>query len=251
MGPSPDQPSAVPPDPSPEVPSSSRPGPRRALRRGLAAVGLVAVGALVGATTAIASDQFSDVPDTNPFHDDIGWAAENGVVGGYQDGTFKPGNPITRQAITPILRRLAGADPSVDPMVTADGIEIFRASGDNATITATSLLSGQVVLTMDVESPGLYLLVFNAEYSTTQTTATVACWPSNTSTFTAPVMTHELRSDGLDRAPVAAVSMVEEGGTQFTIKCYKAGAIGPGSTTVVTPNAYAIKVADQPPTRAG
>ena len=31
------------------------------------------------------------------------WAAANGIVGGYSDGTFKPANPVNRQELAKIL----------------------------------------------------------------------------------------------------------------------------------------------------
>ncbi len=60
---------------------------------------------------------FSDVDASNPFYEEISWAAENGIVNGYSDGTFRPGAPITRQALAALLHRLAGAPagPFTDP----------------------------------------------------------------------------------------------------------------------------------------
>ena len=66
---------------------------------------IVATALLTGMTTAWAGHRFGDVPDTNPFHDDIDWLAETGLSSGFADGTFRPTEPITRQTMAAVLRR--------------------------------------------------------------------------------------------------------------------------------------------------
>jgi Tol biopolymer transport system component len=51
------------------------------------------------------SDTFTDVPDDHRFHDEIGWTAEQGIVQGYDDGTFRPTDPVSRQAAAAFLFR--------------------------------------------------------------------------------------------------------------------------------------------------
>jgi hypothetical protein len=58
---------------------------------------------------------FSDVRASHPFYDEIRWAAENGIVGGYPDGTFRPGGQVTRQAMAAFLYRLAALPGFVPP----------------------------------------------------------------------------------------------------------------------------------------
>jgi hypothetical protein len=55
---------------------------------------------------------FRDVPAASPFCGDIAWLAAQDVVTGYQDGTFRPTAPVTRQAVAAYLYRYAhdGAD---------------------------------------------------------------------------------------------------------------------------------------------
>lgn len=48
---------------------------------------------------------FTDVPESNVHHDAIEWAATNGYVNGYPDGTFKPNDPVSRAGICTILNR--------------------------------------------------------------------------------------------------------------------------------------------------
>jgi CSLREA domain-containing protein len=54
---------------------------------------------------------FSDVGTSHPFFVQISWMAQSGVTEGYQDGTFKPGNPVTRQAMSAFMQRFAGVVP--------------------------------------------------------------------------------------------------------------------------------------------
>jgi hypothetical protein len=51
------------------------------------------------------SPGFGDVPPTHPFADEVAWASSEGVVSGYADGTFRPGECITRQAAAAFVHR--------------------------------------------------------------------------------------------------------------------------------------------------
>ena len=53
--------------------------------------------------------EFTDVSG----NDAVAWAAETGVVNGYDDGAFKPDNPVTRQQFAAMLWRSAGS-PAAD-----------------------------------------------------------------------------------------------------------------------------------------
>jgi plastocyanin len=46
---------------------------------------------------------FSDVPQSNPFFTEIQTAAENDIVSGYADGTFRPFNNVTRGQLSKIV----------------------------------------------------------------------------------------------------------------------------------------------------
>ncbi len=50
---------------------------------------------------------FRDVPATSPFCGDIEWLGGTGTTGGYQDGTFRPNAPVSRQAMAAFLHRFA------------------------------------------------------------------------------------------------------------------------------------------------
>ncbi|MCL6423100.1 ExeM/NucH family extracellular endonuclease [Brachybacterium sp. JHP9] len=56
---------------------------------------------------------FADVPASLQFHDDICWAAEQGYVTGWADGSYRPVSPVNRDAMAAFLYRMAGS-PAVD-----------------------------------------------------------------------------------------------------------------------------------------
>jgi hypothetical protein len=53
------------------------------------------------------------VPPSHPFYEEVAWAAHEGVVGGYADNTFRPGSPVTRQAMAAFL--YGALDGASDP----------------------------------------------------------------------------------------------------------------------------------------
>lgn len=52
---------------------------------------------------------YSDVAETAYYASAVRWASASGVVTGYDDGTFRPNAPITRQQLAAILWRYAGS----------------------------------------------------------------------------------------------------------------------------------------------
>ncbi|MDR3278825.1 MAG: S-layer homology domain-containing protein [Oscillospiraceae bacterium] len=69
-----------------------------------------------GETEEPAAPLFSDVPEDAAYAEAVAWAVESSIVTGYDDGTFKPGNTVTRGQAAVFLHRLAG-----EPEVTGDG----------------------------------------------------------------------------------------------------------------------------------
>jgi hypothetical protein len=51
---------------------------------------------------------FLDVSPLNSFFDEIEWMAATGLSNGYSDGTFRPGDPVSLQALAVFLWRLDG-----------------------------------------------------------------------------------------------------------------------------------------------
>ena len=75
-------------------------------------LGGIGVFALVfSAIGAYAGHKFSDVPNSHPFHAEIGWVAEKEIAKGFSDGTYKPANAVTRQAMAAFLQRLGTGIP--------------------------------------------------------------------------------------------------------------------------------------------
>lgn len=79
-------------------------------------IGLVMAVAIIAGTASPsgAAATYSDVPFDHPFSEEIEWTADQGLMTGFSDGTFRPSRAITRAAITAILYRLAG-EPAFTP----------------------------------------------------------------------------------------------------------------------------------------
>ncbi|MEO5951846.1 MAG: SBBP repeat-containing protein, partial [Chloroflexia bacterium] len=52
--------------------------------------------------------QFSDVPEGSTFYEFVHCLACRGIIGGYSDGTFRPGNLVTRGQLAKIVSNAAG-----------------------------------------------------------------------------------------------------------------------------------------------
>lgn len=69
-------------------------------------------------TVAPAVSAFRDVPPGHPFHREIHWAQGRGLLTGWDDGTFRPSLPITRDATAALFYRSAGS-PAYAPPATS------------------------------------------------------------------------------------------------------------------------------------
>jgi predicted esterase len=65
-----------------------------------------------GQPDTAAPQSFPDVPDHHPFVTAIAWGADQGLVNGWPDGTLRPADPLTRQAMLALLWRRAGSPES-------------------------------------------------------------------------------------------------------------------------------------------
>jgi hypothetical protein len=75
-----------------------------------ALVGLVTALLLILPTASWASHTFTDVPDSNVFHDDISWLADAGVTLGCNppaNDQYCPGDTVRRDTMAAFMRRLA------------------------------------------------------------------------------------------------------------------------------------------------
>ncbi len=72
-------------------------------------------------TLVVAVTAFSDVAAAHPLRANIEWLALQGITTGYSDGTFRPGQPVNRDAMAAFLYRLSGrpgfAPPAASPFV--------------------------------------------------------------------------------------------------------------------------------------
>ncbi|WEG16712.1 S-layer homology domain-containing protein [Alkalihalophilus pseudofirmus] len=82
------------------------------------AAAVVVTAAAPAALAAPADAKFSDVSSSHWAIKDINYLVEKGAIQGYPDGTFKPGNSITRAEIAVVLAKTLDLD--VDPEVTTD-----------------------------------------------------------------------------------------------------------------------------------
>lgn len=64
---------------------------------------------------APARSPFKDVPKGHKFYKQITWLNSKGITTGYKDGTFKPGNSISRQAMAAFFYRYAGSPKYTAP----------------------------------------------------------------------------------------------------------------------------------------
>lgn len=76
-------------------------------KRGLAALVVVLLALTTSNAVVLAGGGFTDVGPGHPFEDEIGWMAEYQISEGYQDGSYRPGAPVTRQAMSAFMERLA------------------------------------------------------------------------------------------------------------------------------------------------
>jgi hypothetical protein len=155
------------------------------------AAAIVATAILSSATTVFASHQFNDVPDSNQFHDDIEWMADNGIADGFADGGYHPNAAVTRQAMAAFLHRLSGDE--IPPIVNAaefQGVSatqfrdevapMWAAVGSDASLTRGS---NDVVDVNRIGAVGAgnYEVIFDREVDTCAFVATIGPAGSGTS----------------------------------------------------------------------
>lgn len=80
-------------------------------------VAALAAAALLGVTgSALATHVFGDVPDASAHAEAIHWAHEQGIIAGFDDGTFRPRTTILRDQVASMLHRY---DQHVDRKIAA------------------------------------------------------------------------------------------------------------------------------------
>ncbi len=87
--------------------------PNTALTRGM----IVTIIGRMGAAETVGGSAFTDVEENAYYAPYIAWASENGIVSGFEDGTFRPDESVTREQTAAILYRYMnyiGADVSAE-----------------------------------------------------------------------------------------------------------------------------------------
>ncbi len=97
-----------------------RPSHSRRALLSAAALTLALVGVPLG---VLASHDFADVPNTNPFHADIGALAASGVTTGCGGGNYCPSAFVTREQMAAFMNRLGALAPGKVPVVNADRLD--------------------------------------------------------------------------------------------------------------------------------
>lgn len=67
------------------------------------------------AYTAPSESRFKDVPTDHPFYKEISWLAEQNITTGWSDGTFRPSEPVNRDAMAAFFYRMAGSPAYTAP----------------------------------------------------------------------------------------------------------------------------------------
>ena len=87
-------------------------------------VGVAGGMVLASGVGALAAHQFGDVPTGHAFHDEIGAVAGAGITTGYEDGNFRPGADVSRQAVAAFLTRANGRVGFVPEVETVIGNDV-------------------------------------------------------------------------------------------------------------------------------
>ena len=97
--------------------------------------------------TAQKTQSFNDVPDGQWYSEAAAWAAENGIVLGYADGTFRPEQSITREEMCVMLDRLIdriGITTTGTPKIFADAESISDWAKESVDrLSACGIVNGQ------------------------------------------------------------------------------------------------------------
>lgn len=123
---------------------------------------LAGVIAVVLAIPAVvfASHQFTDVPDSNIFHDDIVWMADNGITRGCGGDEFCPEDEVTREQMAAFMRRFhATFIEPFEGISSAVGIGVSERQVNDPPSTGNGVVDG---LSMNLSIPAAGVLVVTA-----------------------------------------------------------------------------------------
>lgn len=112
--------------------------PNASLTRGMMATILYRMAGEPEYTGGAGSDKFADVGEGRFCDKAIGWASANGIVFGYEDGSFKPDRALNRQELAALLYRY---DTKLNPATTTDGTDANELTLDATTAADWNIVS--------------------------------------------------------------------------------------------------------------
>lgn len=98
-------------------------------KRSIVATIVITVALALPAGVVLASHQFGDVPNSNPFHSDIDALVDSGITAGCGSGNYCPKANVTREQMAAFMNRLGALAPGKPPVVNADRVDGYHASG--------------------------------------------------------------------------------------------------------------------------
>ena len=156
---------------------------------------VVTTAAIVAPVAVGASHVFTDVPDSNTFHDDIAWLADSGVTLGCNPPTndrFCPDDPVTRAQMSAFMRRLAanqvvdagtlegvaaagfiqaGQADSVTPAMTTAEPGVAQAASE-PTVNLAGPVESLLEVTLNAPADGYAVVTGSADFFQLHTTGT-------------------------------------------------------------------------------
>lgn len=117
-----------------------------------------------GSPAASGTTRFSDVAAGAYYVDAASWAADNGLVNGYQDGRFGVGDNVTRQQVIAILWRWAGSPDASAENYTDDSAISGYAQTAVDWSRANNIMAGREDGRFDPATPATRVEIVSALY---------------------------------------------------------------------------------------
>ena len=125
----------------------------------IAAVVVVAAVAAAGAAVAQSAQRFSDVPSDHEHFEAIEWAADAGLTVGFEDGTFRPDEPLPKWAALVFVERyydqILQAEQS-DDLTRGDMMVLLASMAEPALSEPADGLLGDTYSAVDVPVTSIY-----------------------------------------------------------------------------------------------
>lgn len=97
---------------------------------------------LIASAGNVSASGFPDVPESNRFYDEIMYLSNEGIITGYPDGRFAPGEKVTRAAAAIMIGRVLGYDGTQRETVFPDVPKKSKASGYIQQAYENNIISG-------------------------------------------------------------------------------------------------------------